>query len=224
MDYNFLLKLISRVVILVTAIPVHESAHGLVSLWLGDPTAKRAGRISLNPLRHFDMLGTLCLLAVGIGWAKPVPIDPRYYKNPRAGMALSALAGPVSNLLMAYVAMCLYKIVAYTAPAASGFWSYAALVLYYMVIIDVYLAIFNLMPFPPFDGSRIYTAFLPERIYFGIMKYERYIFIAVFALLMLTSVFDAPLTAATNAVLTFLDKVTGLIDLVAGSHLAQSAL
>ncbi|MEA4911308.1 MAG: site-2 protease family protein [Oscillospiraceae bacterium] len=216
MNYDFLLKLLSRVIILFTAIPVHESAHGLVSLWLGDPTAKYAGRISLNPMRHFDVLGTVSLLAVGIGWAKPVPIDPRYYKNRRAGMALSACAGPLSNLLMGFIAMCFYKVVVYASQSnASTAFNYIALVLYYIIIINVYLAIFNLMPFPPFDGSRIYTAFLPERVYFGIMKYERYIFLAVFALLMFTSVFDKPLQAATNAVLTLLDKSTGLIDLIA---------
>ncbi len=221
MNYDFLLKLISRLVILFTAIPVHESAHALVSYWLGDPTAKRMGRLSLNPFRHFDVVGTVCLLAAGIGWAKPVPIDPRYYKNRRAGMALSAFAGPFSNVLMAYMAMCLYKVVLYAAyGSGSTVAEYAAIVLYYMIIINVYLAIFNLMPFPPFDGSRIFTAFLPEKLYFGLMRYERYIFFAVFALLMFTSVFDRPLQIATDAVLSLLNKSTGLIDLIAGARLA----
>ncbi|MEG2525465.1 MAG: site-2 protease family protein, partial [Oscillospiraceae bacterium] len=163
---------LARGIVLLTAIPVHESAHAYVSYKLGDPTAKNLGRLSLNPLRHFDVLGCVSMLIIGIGWAKPVPIDPRYYKNPKAGMALSALAGPVSNFLMAFVAMIFYKIAlfSYAASGGSQIVRMFAVLLQAMVLINISLGIFNLIPVPPFDGSRIFGFFLPEHVYWGIMK------------------------------------------------------
>ncbi len=203
----------ARFIALVTSIPVHESAHAFVSYKLGDPTAKSMGRLTLNPIKHFDLVGAICLLVAGIGWAKPVPIDPRYYKNRKTGMALSALAGPVSNFIMALLAMVIYKVCEYTFyGTAVEFWYYAALVFSYIVIINITLGIFNLIPVPPFDGSRIFLVFLPERWYFAIMKYERYIFIAFFLLLSFTNVIDKPMAAASGAVLDFFDKATFFVD------------
>ena len=157
-------------------IPFHESAHALASHLLGDDTAVRAGRLSMNPLRHFDPLGALCMLVGGVGWAKPVSINPYNYKNPKVGMALSAAAGPASNLLLAWVSMILYKLCWYSGlgdavPVLTMF-------LYYMVAMNLSLAVFNLLPVPPFDGSRIALLFLPQRLYFRAMKYERYIMLA----------------------------------------------
>lgn len=203
----------ARFIALITSIPVHESAHAYVSYKLGDPTAKAMGRLTLNPVKHFDIIGAICLLVAGIGWAKPVPIDPRYYKNRKLGMALSALAGPVSNFIMAFLAMIAYKLSEYAFYGTTAkFWYYAALVFYYIVIINITLGIFNLIPVPPFDGSRIFLVFLPERWYFAIMKYERYIFIAFFLLLSFTSVIDKPMAVASNAVLGFFDKATFFVD------------
>ena len=164
--------LLRAVVVLIT-IPFHESAHALASHLLGDDTAVRAGRLSMNPLRHFDPLGALCMLVGGVGWAKPVSINPYNYKNPKVGMALSAAAGPASNLLLAWVSMILYKLCWYSGlgdamPVLTMF-------LYYMVAMNLSLAVFNLLPVPPFDGSRIALLFLPQRLYFRAMKYERYI-------------------------------------------------
>ncbi|MEG1558199.1 MAG: site-2 protease family protein, partial [Oscillospiraceae bacterium] len=177
--------IIARFVVLITAIPVHEAAHAFISNKLGDPTAKNCGRLTLNPLAHFDIMGSLCLLLTGIGWAKPVPIDVRYFQNRKSGMAISALAGPVSNLILAYISMILYKTLAYFAIINSLTWlDPICSVLSFMVVINVSLGIFNLLPVPPFDGSRIFGALLPDKIYFGIMKYEQYIFIVIFALLM----------------------------------------
>ncbi len=209
---------IARIIVLLVSIPVHESAHAWASLKLGDPTAKNLGRLSLNPMRHFDLMGGLCMVFIGIGWAKPVPIDPRYYKNPKAGMAISSAAGPISNIIMAFIAMILYKTALYAYYASNGATAlyYVSLLLMYMVYINVALGIFNLMPVPPFDGSRIFGFFLPDKIYWGIMKYERYIFIGVLALLFF-GVLDVPLAAARNGVFTALDFLTKPVDWLASS-------
>lgn len=105
-----------RALVTLVAIPFHEAGHALAAWLLGDPTAKREGRLSLNPFRHFDLMGTLCMVLAGVGWAKPVSTDPRNFKNPKAGMALTALAGPVANLLLAYLAMVVWKLLYYWAP------------------------------------------------------------------------------------------------------------
>ncbi|MBC5582164.1 site-2 protease family protein [Anaerofilum sp. BX8] len=209
-----LFDILVRAIVLVTAIPVHEAAHAFVADRLGDPTARAMGRMSLNPVRHFDLLGSVSLLLIGIGWAKPVPINARNFDHPRAGMAISAAAGPAANLLMALLTMILAK-----AALFAGAGSRAAAVLYIvllnMCLINISLAIFNLMPFPPFDGSRIYSAFLPQKLYFGVMKYEKYILIAVLALLWL-GVLDGPLGFLNNALFRGLDVLTGWVDLLFG--------
>ena len=215
MSSNLLLY-VSRIVVLLIAIPVHECAHAWVSYRLGDPTAKAMGRLTLNPIRHFDPIGGLCLLLTGIGWAKPVPIDVRYYEDRKKGMALSALAGPVSNILMAFLALIIMKIVraAYLGGSPTMFLYYTYVVFSYIVLINIHLGVFNLIPIPPFDGSRIFLQFLPEKIYFGIMKYERYIFIGLFLLLYL-GVLSVPLSYAYNFVYGILDVLTGFVDRLA---------
>ena len=178
--------LLRAVVVLIT-IPFHESAHALASHLLGDDTAVRAGRLSMNPLRHFDPLGALCMLVGGVGWAKPVSINPYNYKNPKVGMALSAAAGPASNLLLAWVSMILY----------------------------LSLAVFNLLPVPPSDGSRIALLFLPQRLYFRAMRYERYIMLAVLALVFL-GLLDAPLSWLVNGMWRLMLHLTGFVELLWG--------
>lgn len=209
-----LFDILVRAIVLVTAIPVHEAAHAFVADRLGDPTARAMGRMSLNPVRHFDLFGSVSLLLVGIGWAKPVPINARNFDHPRAGMAISAAAGPAANLVMALLTMILAKVALF---AGAGGRVSAALygVLLNMCLINISLAIFNLMPFPPFDGSRIYSAFLPQRLYFGVMRYEKYILIAVLALLWL-GVLDGPLGFLNHALFSGLDAVTGWVDLLFG--------
>ena len=164
---------------------LHELAHGYTAYKLGDPTARRMGRLSLNPLKHLDPIGAICMVVFHFGWAKPVPIDPRYFKNPKNGMAITALAGPLSNLLCAFFAVPLYMLTwnAYLSAAfASGGESFGAkflfilfYFLFYFHAVNLGLCLFNLIPLPPLDGSRILFAFLPKRYYFSIMRYEQMI-------------------------------------------------
>lgn len=183
-----------RALVVLIAIPFHESAHALVGHWLGDDTALRAGRLSLNPLRHFDPWGALCMLVGGVGWARPVRIDVRNYKNPKVGMAISAAAGPISNFLLAWVSMILYRLV---LRADASWLMLPQMFLYYMIVMNLSLAAFNLIPVPPFDGSRIALLFLPQRLYFKVMRYEHQIMIAVL-LLALTGLLNIPLSVVVN--------------------------
>ena len=171
---------------ILIALTVHEVAHGWMAYKLGDPTAKTMGRLTLNPLKHLDPIGALCMLFFHFGWAKPVPIDSRYFKKPKRDVALTALAGRVSNILMAFCGILLFSIlraVFVQVGAASSFGAtIQQLVLYllfYFYSLNLSLAVFNFLPVPPLDGSRIFLVFLPQKYYFGIMKYERYIQLAL---------------------------------------------
>jgi len=202
-----------RAVVVLIAIPFHEAAHALVSHWLGDDTAVRAGRLSLNPIRHFDPLGALCMLVGGVGWAKPVGVNPRNYKNPKVGMAISAAAGPVSNLLLAWASMILYKIVIYSGLAAQL--PELMLFFYDMVAMNLSLAVFNLIPIPPFDGSRIFLLFLPRRLYFKAMQYERQIMLAVLLCVFL-GLLDGPLSLVVNFMWGRMVELTSFVELLWG--------
>ena len=203
---------LSRALVMLIAIPFHEAAHAFVSWKLGDSTAKDYGRLTLNPIAHFDPMGAICMIVAGVGWAKPVPTNAGRFRNPKAGMALTALAGPVSNLLLAYISMILFKLVYYFTPDMLVF-SYLLLFLKYMIIINVTLAVFNLLPVPPFDGSRILGLVLPEKLYFALMKYERYTGLVVLALVFF-GLFDGILAAANGYVYAAINWATGWIDLI----------
>lgn len=189
-----------RLMVVFAILPVHECAHAWTSYKLGDPTAKNLGRMTINPLKHIDVIGALCLVFAGFGWAKPVPVDARYYRNRKYGMALSALAGPAANFLMSLVFLAVGKVF-YGIFAAGGYLSTTLYYVYYIFAliaqISLSLAVFNFLPVPPLDGSRILLLFLPERTYFNLMRYERYISYALFALLFF-GLLDRPLSFLTN--------------------------
>lgn len=188
---------------ILLALTVHEVAHGWMAMKLGDPTAKRMGRLTLNPLKHLDPIGTLCMIFFHFGWATPVPIDTRYFKKPKRDMALTALAGPVSNVGMGLIGILLFRIfyVLFSTHPATGFLFNIQIsvltLLQYFYSLNISLAVFNLLPVPPLDGSRIFLTFLPPKYYFGIMRYERYIQFGLMVLLYL-GFLDRPLSFLVN--------------------------
>ena len=209
-----LFSILVRAIVLFTAIPIHEAAHAYVADKLGDPTARYCGRLTLNPIAHFDLIGSMAMLFTGIGWAKPVPINPLNFKDTKKGMAISAAAGPISNLIVAAISLALSKILLYAGygMGVNTVISTLYTVFNSMCFINISLAIFNLIPIPPFDGSRIFNYFLPDKWYFKIMEYERYIFIGLFILLF-TGILDLPLNVLTGFVFKALDKLTRVVDM-----------
>ena len=181
LDFSSLWDAVGRVIAIFLCLTVHETCHGLAAYALGDPTAKSMHRLSLNPLRHIDWIGLLMMFAVGFGWAKPVPVDPRYFKKPKQGMALTALAGPVSNLLLAAAALALLRGAILVLPGTN--WAiWLVNFLLELSILSVGLGLFNLIPIPPLDGSKVLAAFLPDRAYITLMRYERYGILALLVL------------------------------------------
>ncbi len=216
MPNNTLFEYIVRAIVLLTAIPIHESAHAFAASKLGDNTAKYQGRISMNPTVHFDLIGSVCMIVAGIGWAKPVPINPYNFKgNRKVGMAISAAAGPLSNLIIAFVSIVLYKVFLYSGGFDPGnsLLNTFAIIFNSMAYINIGLAIFNLIPIPPFDGSRIFNLFLPDSFYFKVMQYERYIFIGLF-LLLATGILSRPLSIITIFIFNLLNQLTGFVDII----------
>ncbi len=216
--------------VILLSISLHETSHGFVAYKCGDNTARSLGRLTLNPLKHIDPIGFLCMVLFHFGWAKPVPVNSRYFRKPKRDMALVGAAGPVSNFLLAIVFGLLLRLSLFLVDTfgvamknkllyACIFDNYAnipvgytmlALLIYMLilgVIINISLGIFNLIPIPPLDGSRIVYTFLPARLYFGVMKYERYIQLVLLVLLW-TGMLSGPLNTATS----FL--YNGLLDLL----------
>lgn len=208
-DYQAALVLMIRALAALLCLTVHESCHGLAAWYLGDPTARDSGRLSFNPLRHIDPFGFLLLIVAGFGWARPVPVNPSYFRNPKRGMALTALAGPVSNFLMALcsagVLSLLYNLnLGRTEP---GFWVMAAFAV--LLWLNLGLGIFNLFPIPPLDGAKVFFSFLPNRLYGYMLRYERYIMLLLFALVFL-NVLDTPMGYLMNLLANGLCQLTGL--------------
>lgn len=206
---NVLVYIVSSLVVIFLTLPIHEFAHGFVATKLGDPTPRYQGRLTLNPLAHIDYLGALCILIFGFGWAKPVSVDMRNFKNPKVGMAITALAGPMSNIIVAFIAIVIRSFITMFLSAYTiGYYLY--LLCIFIAQINVSLAVFNLIPIPPLDGSRILNAVLPDRVYYKLMRYERYLIWGVFALIYL-GVLDRPLSYLSGAILTGLNNLTALI-------------
>ena len=197
---NLIIYLISTAAVIFITLPIHEWAHGFAATRLGDPTPKWQGRLSLNPLAHLDPMGSLCILLFGFGWARPVSVNPRYFKNVKTGMAVTALAGPLSNLIMGLIGVLLGNLMVWlTLITDIGIFYYIAIFFTFVARINISLAVFNLIPIPPLDGSRILGVILPDRIYYRIMQYERYLFYLVI-LLLATNVLTIPLAILSGAV------------------------
>ena len=184
LDWSYLLNIVLSVVPSLLCITFHEVSHGYVAYRLGDTTAKDAGRLTLNPLKHIDPMGLLMMVVFKFGWAKPVPVDMRYFKKPKQGMAITALAGPVSNLLLAMLLLLGARItIAHYVDTAfcSGLLNFLAMTAY----MSVGLGLFNLIPISPLDGSKVLFAFLPDRAYMTLMRYEKYGMLVLFVLVWL---------------------------------------
>ena len=183
LDFGTLRDAAVQLLAVLFCLTVHETCHGLAALALGDPTAKRQHRLSLNPLRHIDWFGLLMMLVAGFGWARPVPVNPNYFKKPRHGMALTALAGPASNLLLALLLLIPARLI-YTYAHYSVFNQTALDFLTSTAALSIGLGLFNLIPIPPLDGSKVLAVLLPERAYRWLMHYERF---GIFALWLLVA-------------------------------------
>ena len=205
-----ILMMISGVVIILMSLTVHEVSHGYAAYKLGDPTAKNAGRLSLNPLKHLDPIGALMLFIFGFGWAKPVPVNPYYFEGDRRkGMMTVSFAGPASNLLLAFILIAIYTIGHF--GTLSYAYSVTGLILYRAITLNVYLAIFNLIPIPQLDGSKILAGVLPQATaYKFLTTVEQYGFLILMALVFF-HITDIILVPIANGVLQLMYLVTSFL-------------
>ena len=201
-------SLLIRAVVVLLAISAHEMAHGFVAYKLGDPTAKSMGRLSLNPLKHLDPIGALCMLLFGFGWAKPVMIDPRYFKNVKRDTALTALGGPVMNFLLAFLGIVILKILIVLHTPLNTFTQFVSSFLSAFISLNIGLGSFNLIPIPPLDGSKIFLSLLPNRLYMEIMRYERLGWI-ILVIALGTNVLTPVMYTVQNFIIKILTSLVG---------------
>lgn len=208
--------LLSSFVVLFS-LSFHEMAHAFMAYKLGDPTAERLGRLTLNPAVHLDLIGTVCMLLFGFGWAKPVPVSTRYFKKAKRDMALTAFAGPISNILLSFVCLLIYRLILlafgevyFENEFVYNIVFYTSQLFVYGHILNLYLAVFNLIPIPPLDGSRLLFIFLPDKYYFGLMKHERVIKI-IFLVLLWSDMIALPLSLVCGRISVAMEFIIGFI-------------
>lgn len=206
-------EMLFRLPIIFMAITIHEYAHGYAAFKMGDPTAKFQGRLSLNPLAHMDIVGALAMLLLGFGWAKPVPINPNNFRNRKKGTVIVSLAGPLSNIFLALLGAVIYGILLrfyVNIGNISEMFAVALLGIFgQMIVLNVSFAVFNLVPFPPLDGSKILGAVLPWRYQYKIMQYERYAF-PVLIILMVSGALDGILRFFTSPIINSMIEIAYL--------------
>ncbi len=221
-DRYDLVTLLVTIPVVLLSLSFHEFAHGFIASKLGDDTARYHGRLTLNPVKHLDPIGALAMLFLGIGWAKPVPVNPRNFRNPKKGMALVGLAGPVSNLILCFFGVLFYRVffAVCSIPGVSAWFSSSEALVWvafavqqfflYFAYLNAALAVFNLIPVPPFDGSRVFYFALPDKYYFSVMRYERVIMVVTLVLLF-TGVLDTPLIFLRGNIVKLFDFIIGLV-------------
>lgn len=198
LDWSVLYDLLAAIIPSLLCITLHELAHGWAAYKLGDDTAKSLGRLTLNPLKHIDPIGLVMMVALRFGWAKPVPVDMRNFKSPKGGMAITALAGPMCNLLLSCVLLLIYGLIFLPLSRAGGAFSGFVLdTVSTASYLSLALAVFNIIPIPPLDGSKVLFSMLSEESYYKLMRYERY-GMYLLVLVMVTGVLRAPLASVTE--------------------------
>ncbi len=206
------IRIATLLFVIFCTMPVHEYAHARVAVMLGDDTPRLSGRLTLRPMAHIDPIGAVMIFLVGFGYAKPVQVNMRNLKNGRKSFALVAIAGPVANLIMAFIFIFLKNCVdalLLKANLPEAVYTVLASFFMYAATINISLAVFNLLPIPPLDGSRILNLILPAKYYFQIMRYERYIMIGIFVLLW-TGILTKPLSYLANWTYSGLNFIAGL--------------
>ena len=225
LDSIDVLQIITKILIIFLVLPIHECAHAWAAHKMGDETAAYSGRLTLNPLAHIDILGALCLLITGFGWAKPVPINPLKFKKQRFGIAITAAAGPLSTLAVSFIAMIIYRIVL-SLPGGSGYFLSSAgditggfvilYILQFFILVNIGLAIFNLIPIPPLDGSKIISYFTSAKLDRWIYEHQL-IVNAVFFAVIITGILSKPLNIIGGYVYDLFWFITNFIPKLMGA-------